>query len=407
MANPHNRRPMYFRASEPTDTGVSKIADHIFQWDLNNGTPQEIQAGLAAMPPQEIPGEFAVWSDTYSLGYVNDMADAAPIFFSDGNLGDDEKLKVINHIARRLGQPEFDHVEYGKAWIFTEPKVWATQEGVVLPQTDLIIHYDVAAPGGYDATNMVIKNLSPAANASVMDANVLGGTPDTSDGFVGFDGVSTYAEVQEPFSDVWNYIDFDTNKSFTLYGAFYSAGRQTAAVTFGKFGGYRLFTRRSWDSPNAAFGIADIIDDGDSNDFFNMYAVTSDFGAQEGVWFQAGLRVTYNDSDGTSSVEFLYNGKSMQTWLNEYSGPYESDGVTPAENGPARAAYFMGTSTVGNFDWNVEPTAGWKQGPFRMGRHSYDNYYGANKVSYFAHYSRAINDEELLSLHDYHQTRFE
>jgi len=400
-----NRRPLFIKDSNPNAPGIYNKGAKIYFWDGTSPTPEEIELGNYAMPPQEIPNEFFVWSDTHTLGYNLEQA-SSPIFFSDGGQGDAKTLEIINHIARRLGEPEHYQVEFAKAWIFNRPDIYVAIDDVVLPQTNLAIHYDTAVEAGYDEANKVIKNLALVPNAQVADMQVLGGNPTIDgSGFIGFDGVSTYAEAIGTNSELWSLMDFNGDKSFTLYGAFYANGEQSSAISFGKFGGYSLFEKRSYD-PNFKFAISDIWDDGDTDDFINFFPTSDNLGVGQGSWFQAGLRVTYlDDGSDLSKVELLFNGKSLQTWLDEYDGPLSPDGA-PAESGPARFAYFQGTEKIANFQWSVEPTS-WKTGPFRMGRHSYDNFYGANKVSYFAHYTRSINDEELLALHNYHQTRFE
>ena len=399
-----NNMPVFYRVTGNDSPTIELIAEKLYQWDGTNGTPIEVIEGKSAMPPFGAPGEFQIWSDSVTLNY-DQFADPAPMFFSDNGEGDNKILEIINHIARKLGQAEFLHSEYAKAWLFTVPGVYVNQDEVFLPQTDLLIHYDVATPAGFDEGTNTIKNISLNPGSEVLDLAVLGGPANIdANGFVTFDGASTYAESQADFSAIWNYMDLNTNKEFTLYGSFYSDARASAGISFGKFGGYDLFYRQSYDSPNAKFGVTDIWDDGDTNDFINYYPTVQDFGAQEGEWFQAGLRVSLNE-DGSSNVEFLFNGKSLQTWLDEYSGPYESDGLTPLEAGPARFAYIGGTSKTAQLDWNVAPDS-WKAGPFRMGRDANNGFYAPNKVSYFAHYSRSIGDDELLALHDYHQGRF-
>jgi len=276
-----------------------------------------------------------------------------------------------------------------------------------LPESDLVVHYDIGDANGYDAGAGIIRNLSPNPDAAFADMQVLGGTVElTPNGFLAFDGVSTYAEAIGTHSDLWRLMNFDGNKSFTIYGSFYSSARASAGISFGKFGGYDLFQRQSYDSPNAKFGVHDIWDDGRTDDFVNYFPTETDFGPQTNEWFQAGLRVTYiDDGSDQSKVEFLFNGKSLETWLNEYTGPTGENGE-PLEAGPARFAFFEGTHKIGDLQWNIEPTS-WKIEPFRMGRHSINDYYAPNVVSYFAQYSRSITDTELLELHDYHQVRFQ
>lgn len=115
MPTPHNRKPLYYRSSNPGVPEVSAIAGSLYQWDETGSIPAEVLTNKAFMPPAEIPGETTIWSDSYTLGYT-DSVSAGPMFWSDGGLGDAKVLKLINHVARKLGQPVFSDLVAAKAW---------------------------------------------------------------------------------------------------------------------------------------------------------------------------------------------------------------------------------------------------------------------------------------------------
>lgn len=115
MPTPHNRKPLYYRPSNPGVPEVSAIAGSVYQWDETGSIPVEIQNNKGVMPPAEISGETTIWSDSYTLGYT-DSVSAAPMFWSDGGAGDAKVLELINHFAGRLGQPLFSDLVAAKTW---------------------------------------------------------------------------------------------------------------------------------------------------------------------------------------------------------------------------------------------------------------------------------------------------
>jgi len=84
------------------------------------------------MPPQEIEGEYIVWSDTHTLGYEAEGV-AGPIFFSDGGLGDAKILQIINAVAYRLGESMFNDVAAAKAWALTENRIYVKDDSANAP----------------------------------------------------------------------------------------------------------------------------------------------------------------------------------------------------------------------------------------------------------------------------------
>lgn len=129
---PHNRKPLYFKSINPGLAQVDEIAAKLFQWDETVSKPLEVGQGKSWMPPQEIEGEYIVWSDTYTLGYEAEGV-AGPIFFSDGGLGDAKILQIINAVAYRLGESMFNDVAAAKAWALTENRIYVKDDSANAP----------------------------------------------------------------------------------------------------------------------------------------------------------------------------------------------------------------------------------------------------------------------------------
>lgn len=121
--NPHNRKPLYYKSFNPGLSEVGEVASGLFQWDETNNKPAEVGNGKSFMPPQEIEGEYIIWSDTYTLGYTI-QSEAAPIFFSDGGAGNAKILQMINTVAFRLGEGIFDDVVSAMTWAASESRIY-------------------------------------------------------------------------------------------------------------------------------------------------------------------------------------------------------------------------------------------------------------------------------------------
>lgn len=115
-------KPLYYRSSNPGLSNVTAKSNKLFEWDGTGSVPAEIANGKAFMPPAPVSGEYAIWADSYTLGYTNE-ADAAPIFFSDGGAGEAKILKMINSVANRLGVSKFSDVAAAKAWASSSPLI--------------------------------------------------------------------------------------------------------------------------------------------------------------------------------------------------------------------------------------------------------------------------------------------
>lgn len=128
----HNRKPLYFKSTNPGLAQVDEIASKLFQWDESESKPFEVGQGESFMPPLETEGEYILWSDTHTLGYEAEGV-AGPIFFSDGAMGDDKILQIINAVAYRLGEPMFNDVAAAKAWALTETRIYVKDDSVNAP----------------------------------------------------------------------------------------------------------------------------------------------------------------------------------------------------------------------------------------------------------------------------------
>lgn len=121
--NPNKNMPFFYKSSNPGLAEIGEVASKLFQWDGNNNMPTEVSQGKAFMAPQEIEGEYVIWSDTYTLGYTSEL-DSAPIFFSDGGQGGEKILRIINSVANRLGVAMFDDLASAMTWAASESRIY-------------------------------------------------------------------------------------------------------------------------------------------------------------------------------------------------------------------------------------------------------------------------------------------
>lgn len=120
--------PLYFRSSNPGLANVNTKATKLYEWDGTGEMPSELALGKGAMPPAEISGETIIWADSFTLGYTSE-ANSYPVFFSDGAAGDAKILRMINHVANRVGQPMFNDVAAAKVWASTVGSVYFVEAG--------------------------------------------------------------------------------------------------------------------------------------------------------------------------------------------------------------------------------------------------------------------------------------
>ena len=131
MANPHNRKPIYFRSTNPGLGNVDEIASRIFQFDETGNKPAEVLTGAAVMPPQEALNEILVWSDSNTLGYTG--IPNAPMFWGDGGVGGEKILQMINHVAGRKSGLQFYEIEPATDWILDQNDIYTNLAPISIP----------------------------------------------------------------------------------------------------------------------------------------------------------------------------------------------------------------------------------------------------------------------------------
>jgi hypothetical protein len=137
MANPHNRKPIYYRASNPGLGNVDQIASKVFQFDETGSQPAEVLTGTAVMPPQETLNEIMVWSDSNTLNYAG-IADA-PMFWGDGGVGGEKILQMINHVAGRKSGLQFYEIEPATDWILAQNDIYTNLAPIPLPNGGIYV----------------------------------------------------------------------------------------------------------------------------------------------------------------------------------------------------------------------------------------------------------------------------
>ena len=136
MANPHNRKPIYYRSTNPGLGNVDEIASKVFQFDETGSKPAEVLTGVAVMPPQEATGEILVWSDSNTLGYAD--IPNAPMFWGDGGVGGEKIMQMINHVAGRKSGLQFYEFEPARDWILSQDDIYTN---LSLPTGGSIVGY--------------------------------------------------------------------------------------------------------------------------------------------------------------------------------------------------------------------------------------------------------------------------
>lgn len=149
MSTHHNRKPVYQRESSPLDINVTDLASHVYQWNETGEKPAEVLVGNTAwMPPLENPGDIVVWSDSNTLGYPT--IPNAPMFWSDGGLGQAKILEIINHCAYRKSGIIFTDYNEAKTWILNQPDIYTNLTSA--------LEY-ILGPGG-NQTLTIVNNTS-------------------------------------------------------------------------------------------------------------------------------------------------------------------------------------------------------------------------------------------------------
>lgn len=134
----HNRKPVYYRSTNPGLSQVDQLASTLFQWDETLDMPVEIQNSKSAMPPLDLESDYIIWADTYTLGYTPEL-EAAPIFFTNGGAGDAKTLLIINHVANRLGESMFTDLAAAKTWAEGEARIYVEDGVLSFTNTDIKI----------------------------------------------------------------------------------------------------------------------------------------------------------------------------------------------------------------------------------------------------------------------------
>jgi hypothetical protein len=165
MPNPHNRKPVYFRSSTPSDINVTDIKKHIYQWEETGSLPAEVENGVAWMPPFENAGEIRVWADSNTLNYP--AIPNAPMFWSTGTLtggAKDEKiLQIINNAAGRKDGLQFYDVDDAILWVSAQDDIYTN----ATPTTSIgegvaNITMEVRTSGSISLDSFYFQNGTPA-----------------------------------------------------------------------------------------------------------------------------------------------------------------------------------------------------------------------------------------------------
>lgn len=155
-------KPLFYKSSNPQLAEIIQLTSHLFYWDESANMPIEIENGEGIMAPQDIEGDYIIWSDTYTLGFTSE-ADARPIFFSDGGQGVDKILKMINSVANRLGVAKFADLNAALAWAASEPRIYVEGSYEVpasLISSGLIAHLDASNSQSYSGSGNVWNDLT-------------------------------------------------------------------------------------------------------------------------------------------------------------------------------------------------------------------------------------------------------
>ena len=232
----HNRKPVYYRSTNPNVPQVGEVTITLFQWDETLQMPIEVQNSISSMPPEEVQGSYVIWSDTYTLGYTSEL-DAAPIFFSNGSVGDDKILSVINHVANRLGlgQTAFTDLATAKAWADGEVRIYV-QEDNTAPTTSsgiissgLIAHLDVSNTSSYSGTGTVWTDLTGNGHNGIVTGSY---NSSIASGVFEFDTQGESIEFSQPITK--SELSLTVNSEITYQAWVYVPQHTAQSTLFGK-----------------------------------------------------------------------------------------------------------------------------------------------------------------------------
>lgn len=162
MATHHNRKPVYERESSPLDPNVTDLASHVYQWKETGAKPDDVSLGNNAwMPPFENAGDIVVWCDSNTLGYPT--IPNAPMFWSDGGLGQSKILQMINHCSYRKSGITFSDYNDAKTWILAQPDIYTNL-------TDALEY--ILGPGGNQTLTIVNNTTRPLVRIQIKQTTI-------------------------------------------------------------------------------------------------------------------------------------------------------------------------------------------------------------------------------------------
>lgn len=149
------------------------------------------------------PYPFTIISDTYSLGYVVNEADALPTFWGTTGSTNNDLLNMINGIDERIGQTPFDNLSDAITWIEGTNKYTIQNrfyENIVT--AGLVRCYDAGFTASYPLVNnswydISGNNSTATLNNTVFDVD--------SGGVFEFNGTNAYVPIGQPLENNTSY----------------------------------------------------------------------------------------------------------------------------------------------------------------------------------------------------------
>jgi hypothetical protein len=149
------------------------------------------------------PYPFTIISDTYSLGYVANEADALPTFWGTTGSTNNDLLSMINGLDERIGQPAFSGLSEAITWIEGTQKYTIQNrfyENIVT--TSLRRCYDAGFTASYPLVNNSWYDISGNDSTATMNNTVF----DTDSGGVfDFNGTNANVPIGQPLENNTSY----------------------------------------------------------------------------------------------------------------------------------------------------------------------------------------------------------
>lgn len=149
------------------------------------------------------PYPFTIISDTYSLGYVDNEADALPTFWGTTGTTNNDLLNMINGIDERIGQPSFSALTDAISWIEGTQKYTIQNrfyENIVT--TNLRRCYDAGFTASYPLVNNSWYDISGNDSTATLNNTIF----DTDSGGVfEFNGTNAYVPIGQPLENNTSY----------------------------------------------------------------------------------------------------------------------------------------------------------------------------------------------------------